>query len=282
MRKAWANLSAEYHIQPNEIGYDRFVLVRLLFESLRDAGLWNLHWTITNKPPNSDLIWHQWQLVAKSPAFAKPTASAECDELSALFAFVARKAGIKDVGLFWPAPNHTVAVWTIHSHSRDMRIVVPTTQIFLEESDLFGTRSFDPWTQKTIFEYSRQDVPDSFDLPASLVQFFLLQIDKYAGATDITLQRLRYLREGVFLNFISPEEAATQSIMYSHTKNLPHEDLEALKQFADDTSTTMRQLLSDYNQAVGRNLALLRERARPSRPGGRPPPGEVKKDEMQH
>ena len=109
------------------------------------------------------------------------------------------------MGLFWPAPNHTVAVWALHpTMGPAIRVVVPASQIFLEASDSFDTKKFDPWSQKTIYEYTRRDASDSFELPKPLFDFFLQQIDKYAGASDSTLQQLRYLREGVFLEELDP------------------------------------------------------------------------------
>ena len=113
MRAAFASFSVAHGLSAGSIRYSDFVLVRLLFEATRDAGFWNLHWTITNQPPNSDNIWRQWQGV-RTPSPLRPTASAECDELSALYAFLAERAGIKGVGLFWPYANHTVAVWVVH------------------------------------------------------------------------------------------------------------------------------------------------------------------------
>ena len=92
--------------------YSDYVIVRLLFEATWDAGFWNLHWAITDQPPNSDRIWQQWKSV-KRPSALESTATAECDELSALYAFLVERAGVKSVGLFWPAPNHTVAVWVV-------------------------------------------------------------------------------------------------------------------------------------------------------------------------
>jgi hypothetical protein len=69
------------------------------------------------------------------------TASAECDELSALDAFLAGRAGVKGVGLFWPFANHTVAVWVVRPAERPViRLVVPTSQIFLKETDSLGPR----------------------------------------------------------------------------------------------------------------------------------------------
>src|SRR5215210_5563571 len=197
MQLGFKTFTAANKLKPNQVSQSDFAVVRLLFESTRDAGLWNLHWKITDLEPNSDKVWKQWGSVRSASAWAPtaPTAIAECDELSALFAFLARRAGVRGVGLFWPYSNHTVAVWTVQPK---VRVVVPTTQIFLEESDLFGTRRFDPWTQKNIYEYTRRDAPDNLVIPSPLFDFFLTQMDKYGGARDSTLQRLRYLRDAVF------------------------------------------------------------------------------------
>ena len=63
------------------------------------------------------------------------------------------------MGLFWPFPNHTVAVWVLHPvEGPVVRVVVPTSQIFLGVTDTLNTRTFDPWHQKTIYEYTRRDV----------------------------------------------------------------------------------------------------------------------------
>jgi hypothetical protein len=164
-----------------------------------------------------------------------PTASAECDELSALFAFLVERAGVRSVGLFWPYPNHTVAVWVLHPNGSEVRVVVPTSQIFLNVNDSFGTRKFNAWHQKTIYEYKRRDVPDNFELPKPLLEFFLQQMDKYAGASDSTLQEIRYLREGVFLKYWTAEAAAQDAL--SRKIGLgsgPAEDLAAFQNFADE------------------------------------------------
>ena len=66
MRAAASNHSlTAYKIAPGSISYSDFVIVRLLYEATRDAGFWNMHWTITNMPPNSDRIWSQWKAVKK-------------------------------------------------------------------------------------------------------------------------------------------------------------------------------------------------------------------------
>src|SRR5437762_1324020 len=111
VRRDFAQLAQSHGLARTPDAYREYVRVRLAFETTRDAGLWDLRWTITNREPRSDAIWAQWS-AAPPPSGIAPTASAECDELSALFAVVARGLGVRHAGLLWPAPNHTVAVWT--------------------------------------------------------------------------------------------------------------------------------------------------------------------------
>ena len=234
MRLSFRSFTTAYKIPPENVSYSDYAVVRLLYEGARDAGFWNLHWTITNQEPNSDRIWRQWQGV-KAPSSATPTASAECDELSALYAFLAGRAGIKGVGLFWPFSNHTVAVWVVSPReSPVIRMVVPTSQIFLKVTDSLDTRAFNPWRQKSIFEYTRRDVPDTFELPQPLSGFFLSQVDKYAGASDSVLQQLRYLRDRVFVGQLTPEDAAGEALRRRSdlVRGGSAEDLAAFQHFA--------------------------------------------------
>jgi hypothetical protein len=235
MRLSFKSFTSSYKIAPASISYSDFVIVRLLYEATRDAGFWNVHWTITNMPPNSDRIWSQWKAVGAVSPLA-PTASVECDELSALYAFLVERAGVRSVGLFWPYPNHTVAVWVLHpANGAEVRVVVPTSQIFLSVNDSFATKKFNAWHQKTIYEYKRRDVPDTFELPKPLFDFFLQQVDKYSGASDSTLQEIRYLREGVFLRYWTAEAAARDAL--GRKRDLgsgPAEDLAAFQNFAQD------------------------------------------------
>jgi hypothetical protein len=235
MHSSFESFTSAYKISPQSISYSDFVIVRLLYEATRDAGFWNMHWTITNMPPNSDQVWRQWKMVQNVSPQA-PTASAECDELSALYAFLVERAGVRTVGLFWPYPNHTVAVWVLHpTGGAEVPVVVPTSQVFLTVNDSFATRKFNPWHQKTIFEYKRRDAPDNFELPKPLFDFFLQQIDKYAGASDSTLQQIRYLREGVLLKDWSAETAASNSLDRKKSLELgPAEDAVAFQSFAND------------------------------------------------
>jgi hypothetical protein len=235
MRQAFQSFLTAHHLPPDSVRYSDFVIIRLLYEATRDAGFWNVHWSITDQPPNSDRIWNQWRAV-RNPSVTQSTATAECDELSALYAFLVERGGVKPVGLLWPTSNHTVAVWSLQPLTGPViRVVVPTSQIFLEETDSFDTNKFNPWHQKTIYEYTRRDVPDSFELPKPLVDFFLLQIDKYAGASDATLQHLRYVRDAVFVRSWTPEQAASDA--QNRRASLSPgsiEDANALQNFAAD------------------------------------------------
>lgn len=235
MRLGFQSLITSHDLSPDSVRYSDYVLIRLFFEATRDAGLWNVHWSITDQPPNSDNVWRQWRAINK-PSFWEPTATAECDELSALFAFLVERAGVRNVGLFWPASNHTVAVWVLKpASSKVIRVVVPTSQIFLAETDHFDTKKFDPWRQKTIYEYTRRDVPDSFELPKPLADFFLRQLDRYAGATDTTLQRLRYLRDAVLNRQLTPDQAAREALSQRASfATEAAEDASALQTFAND------------------------------------------------
>ena len=241
MRLSFQSFTSAYKIAPGSIRYSDFVIVRMLYEATRDAGFWNLHWTITNMPPNSDRVWSQWKTV-KTVSPLGPTASAECDELSALYAFLVERAGVRSVGLFWPYPNHTVAVWVPQTgNGQEIRVVVPTSQIFLGVNDSFGTKKFNAWHQKTIFEYKRRDAPDAFELPKPLFDYFVQQMDRYAGASDSTLQEIRYLREGVFLKYWTAETAAQDALRRKNDLHAgPAEDLAAFQNFAQDMRSVVQ------------------------------------------
>jgi hypothetical protein len=234
MRAGFQSFTSAFKLQPGTVSFSDYAVARLLFEATRDAGFWNLHWVITNQPPNSDNIWRQWKTV-NAPSSLAPTARAECDELSALFAFLAGRAGVRGIGLFWPSSNHTIAVWALHQPSGPVRVVIPTTQIFLDETDYWGTKKFDPWRQKNIYEYARRDVPDSCELPKPLFALFLQQAERYAGASDATLQLLRYYREAVFLKSWTPEVAASEALRVrrGRSSDAP-ENLAAFQYFAED------------------------------------------------
>ena len=59
VRLAFESFLAAHHLPLASVRYSHFVVLRLLFEATRDAGFWNMHWSITDQPPNSDRIWSQ-------------------------------------------------------------------------------------------------------------------------------------------------------------------------------------------------------------------------------
>lgn len=175
--------------------YKDYVRVRLAFEATRDSGLWQIRWAVTDQEPNSDNIWKQWNndstLHYQSEQSAQATATAECDELSALFAIIARGLGVREVGLFWPASNHTVAVWKAKGNGKDVRIIIPTSQIFLDNQAGLGTKAFDPNTQKTIYNYSRKDIKVTDKIPGKVAEMMVSQLKKYGGKPAVWLQKRR-------------------------------------------------------------------------------------------
>jgi hypothetical protein len=173
--------------------YREYVRVRLVFESARDGGLWGLRWAITDREPTSAAVWSQWAAAGAPPeAGDRPTATAECDELSALFAFLARRLGVARVGIFWPTRDHAVAVWTARGpRGEPVRVVVPTSQIYLGEADGLGTMAFDPRRQKVIHDYARRDVRDAAPLPAPLARWFVRRAWEGARLPQAALQRAR-------------------------------------------------------------------------------------------
>lgn len=190
--------------------YLDYVRVKIAFEATRAGGWWGLHWAITNKDANSDEIWAKWAklprdlAVPEDPSELEPlpliTATAECDELSALFAFVVQRIGLSDeseVGLFWPVWNHVVAVWTIHPKAdAPVRVIVPTSQIFLAGDASLGTEGFNPWKQKRIYDYRRQDARNNLKLPGPLAAAFVQAVREHAGRPQAELQSERNIKEG--------------------------------------------------------------------------------------
>jgi hypothetical protein len=121
-----------------------------------------------------------------------------------------------------------------------IRVVIPTSQIFLTENDTFDTHKFDPWRQKTVYEYTRRDVPDSFELPQPIFEFFLSQLDKYGGASTDVLQQIRNLRDSVFHRSITREQAVRESMRPTAAHASSPEDRAAFQHFADNIQSGSR------------------------------------------
>jgi len=196
LKKEFLDLQQNHDLSGDQNNYHEFVRVRLAFEATRDSGLWQIRWTVTDKEPNSDSIWSQWNTLGEpqylTDGTLKPTAIAECDELSALFAFIARGLGVKKVGLYWPTWNHTVAVWTTKGiNGQPVRIVLPTTQIFISENATLGTTEFDRDKQKTIYDYERKDISLNYKIPISVATMMLNQAKTFGAEPASVLQKRR-------------------------------------------------------------------------------------------
>ncbi|TXH69100.1 MAG: hypothetical protein E6Q88_09495 [Lysobacteraceae bacterium] len=195
----YRRLLARHRLREADLALDDYVRVKLAFEATRAGGLWGVAWTVTDRQPQSDAVWAQWRAL-RLPDDRLPdiTATAECDELSALFAFVAHGMGVSRksrLGLFWPTHNHTVAVWMIEHARGETRIVAPTSQIFLDGAQSLDTRGFDPTRQRRIYDYRREDAAATTRLPAALARGFIAALRRDGGRGEDELQRNRNARE---------------------------------------------------------------------------------------
>lgn len=215
-----------------------YAAVRTVFEAVRDAGWWRIRWEITDRPPDSRAIWSQWNRFAWPGVDPAVTATAECDEISALFAFLTGKLGVKGAGLFWPLPNHAIAAWVIRQPGRnEVRVAVPTSFLFLSYADRFdriGKPEFDPFRQKTIYEYREMDVPDDVAIPAALADFFVRQIRRFGECSTETLHFIafqrRQLRENPGSRQVVQDEIDRMRRILAG-ENASRLDLEALERF---------------------------------------------------
>jgi hypothetical protein len=187
-----AALLAEHGLTADQMPLLSFSRVRLAFEATRDGGLWGIRWAITDQMPWSDRIWAQWsKLDLATMTEDGVTAVAECDELSALFAMLARDMGVEGfVGLHWPYWNHTVAVWQLPgTEPRTTRIVVPTSQVFLSREATLGTRELP--AQRVVFPYARKDLKPDSALPAPLARVLLARLRAFGALSNAQLQARR-------------------------------------------------------------------------------------------
>ena len=191
VRHEYARLLEAHGLLEHEVPYHDYLVVRVVFEATRDGGLWGIVWDVTNREGHSDAIWRQWQ-TAVVPARDEwgVTAVAECDEMSALFAFLVRRLGIEHAGFLGGGPMHVVAHWTLRLAAREARVVVPTSQVFLSRQATLGTREIDAYSAKTVWDYWRADVPLTATIPAPLARYFVEQLP-LAALPQTELQRRR-------------------------------------------------------------------------------------------
>jgi hypothetical protein len=237
-----AGLSAEYDAVRQKHGIDElrvpslradFVRARILFEATRDGGLFRLKWAVTDQEPGSRRIWETWR--RKTAFFGPPTAIAECDEISGLYAFLAKRAGVRAVGLFYPTVNHTIAAWEplgLGKPDPRHRILIPTTQIFLSCDAGFDTTTFDPRAQR-VWEYPLHDVNDNTAISDELAGFLLGQIDAYGASSPDLLALLRLDRAVRFGSSTGPCTQTRLSLVEAlRTRDLSTADRAALEHYA--------------------------------------------------
>jgi hypothetical protein len=196
VEKRYRALLSEFDLGPDEVSSESHSRVRLAFEATRDGGLWGVRWKVTDRMPRSDAIWEQWRKLDLSGEEPEITALAECDELSALFASLARDIGTQGfVGLHWPEWNHTVAVWELRrgATERDpgarVRVMVPTSQIWLTREATLGSREFK--TDRVVFPYAREDMKPTSELPVALARFLVSRLERYGALSNEALQERR-------------------------------------------------------------------------------------------
>jgi hypothetical protein len=262
VRADFARVARRHDLPTDDAMLRQYLRVKTVFEATREAGWWRLAWSVTDREPQSDAIWAAWRTIgARVP---RTTATAECDESSALAALLLRRLGVRTVGLFWPQFNHTVAVWKVKARSgREARIVLPTSQVFLDPSDGFDTTAFDPKKQRTIYDYTRSDVKSSDAIPASLGRFFLLQVRRYAAASDDTQRHLRVLRSRYMAGDDSRRLEADRLALERRAVAADRPAVEAFAaELADDRESAARQEKSRSTTVIGRNSFRASSRSR--------------------
>jgi hypothetical protein len=235
VRADFARLARDHALATDDRTRGEYLRVKTVFEATREAGWWRLAWAITDRQPQSDAIWSDWRAIGGN--VPRITATAECDESSALVSLLLRRLGVRSVGLFWPQSNHTVAVWKATARDgTEARIVLPTSQVFLEPEDGFDTRAFDPKRQRTIYDYARADVKGSDTISPALARFFLEQVRRYASAADDTQRRLRVLRSrfmaGEDVRRLESDRKALAARL--RAAGAADDDLAAVEAFADE------------------------------------------------
>jgi hypothetical protein len=196
VEKRYRALLEEFQLGPGDVSAVSHSRVRLVFEAARDGGLWGIRYEITDRMPWSDAIWDQWQKLDFGGEEPEVTARAECDELSALFASLARDVGSEGfVGLHWPEWNHTVAVWelrrgaTASDQGARVRVMVPTSQIWLTREATLGSRELK--TDRVVFPYARKDMKPTSELPVPLARFLIGRLERYGALSNEALLERR-------------------------------------------------------------------------------------------
>jgi hypothetical protein len=226
--------------------------LRLLFEALRDGGFWHLRWAITDQEPSSRRIWEAWIRAPVRTGFAEPSATAECDESSALFGMLARHLHIYNVGLYYPTWNHTISVWApLEGKKKTLLVQLPTTQIFLDCAAGFDKTTFH--TQlKNIERYPNWDVRSDTPIPRARAEWLLHQIRIYATTSPALWSLVRAKRAYAMGSSMGPCAEARGEWHSQLSARLTDGDVVALRALGVDE-------LGQEHPNPGRVLAWLTE-----------------------
>ena len=205
-----------------------FKRVRLLFEATRDGGFFRLRWQVTNKEPSSADIFRAWQKVRP---LSVPSATAECDELSALFAYLARGVGVADAGLWWPRWNHVVSLWKPkHAGPNAPTVMLPTSQIFLACDQSFDSNGFGT-APKKVNPYVQRDLKGP--VSRELVNALTGAISTYAPLRPALLDAMRLHRAERY-DSSTDDCTATRATLISKLSALTPGESTALLAYAKD------------------------------------------------
>lgn len=217
-----------------------YARLRMLFEAVRDAGFWQIRWDITNQEPSSRRIWQSWARTLSRGPIEGASATAECDEISALYSILARRLGVRKVGLFYPTWNHTIASWTPTQSDpgKPLLVLIPTTQIFLSCEATFDRTTFAA-PRRTAYEYPGRDVADTKVVPKAEAEFLLRQMSAYGPATPDMLSLLRAHRAQRLRSSMGPCLEFRQQLARRLAANLSCEDRHAMEHYFSQERATV-------------------------------------------
>jgi hypothetical protein len=185
LRAAFRTLLQRHKLSEVDFPWEQYRSLRLAFEATRDGGFFGARWDITNREPSSKVLW-------SALAEGQPVVG-ECDELSVWMTEFACAWGVRNAGLYWPTWNHTIVA---SEPKPGVRILWPTTQIFLScDSDL-DPPEFNPRKQKRVFACPANSGAGAMEIRSAWVQDLIKRFAVHALAGPTVWDLLRFHRMG--------------------------------------------------------------------------------------
>jgi len=128
-----------------------------------------MHWTITNQEPVSPKFGSSGG--DQKSVLREPDGSADAMSFLRCYSFLVTRSGVREWGYSGRITSHGCSLGVASSKGADIRVVVPTSQIFLEVT-IPSTQQVRSVAQKSIHEYTRRDVQTLSSSPATF-RFFL-------------------------------------------------------------------------------------------------------------